>query len=117
MDTNSNSKTTKNTIDEKTKKLFQKWFWGLFGGILCLIAIIFFLISVGLVGYVPPLEELENPKNKLATEIYSSDNQVLGTFYSGKDNRMKIRRAFAKPYQRTDSYRRHTFLQTLGRRR
>ena len=89
MDTNSNSKTTKNTIDEKTKKLFQKWFWGLFGGILCLIAIIFFLISVGLVGYVPPLEELENPKNKLATEIYSSDNQVLGTFYSGKDNRMK----------------------------
>ena len=89
MDTNSNSKTTKDTIDEKTKKLFQKWFWGLFGGILCLIAIIFFLISVGLVGYVPPLEELENPKNKLATEIYSSDNQVLGTFYSGKDNRMK----------------------------
>ena len=89
MDTNSNSKTTKNTIDEKTKKLFQKWFWGLFGGILCLIAIIFFLISVKLVGYVPPLEELENPKNKLATEIYSSDNQVLGTFYSGKDNRMK----------------------------
>ena len=68
MDTNSNSKTTKNTIDEKTKKLFQKWFWGLFGGILCLIAIIFFLISVGLVGYVPPLEERKGATTGVCTD-------------------------------------------------
>ena len=53
------------------------------------IALTFLLISVGIVGYVPPLEELENPKNKLATEIYSADGKVIGTFYSGKDNRMK----------------------------
>ncbi|MDR3328285.1 MAG: transglycosylase domain-containing protein [Prevotellaceae bacterium] len=70
------------------KKKFLKWFWGIFAGVFVLIALIFFSISIGLIGYVPPIEELENPKNKLAAEIYSSDNRIIGTFYTSKENRM-----------------------------
>jgi penicillin-binding protein 1A len=79
----------KNSLDDKTKQKFLKYFWGIVAIGVGVIALTFLLISVGIVGYVPPLEELENPKNKLATEIYSADGKVIGTFYSGKDNRMK----------------------------
>ena len=30
---------------------------------------------------MPSFEELENPKNSLATEIYSADKVLLGKFY------------------------------------
>lgn len=79
----------KNSLDDKTKQKFLKYFWGIVAIGVGVVALTFLLISVGIVGYVPPLEELENPKNKLATEIYSADSKVIGTFYSGKDNRMK----------------------------
>jgi penicillin-binding protein 1A len=36
---------------------------------------------LGLWGFMPSFEELENPKSNLASEIYSADNQLLGTFY------------------------------------
>ena len=32
-------------------------------------------------GYLPPLEELQNPKNTFASEIFSSDMQSLGRYY------------------------------------
>ena len=39
---------------------------------------IFSLVANGKIGYMPPIEELQNPKNKLATEIYSADHELLG---------------------------------------
>ena len=39
------------------------------------------LISLGKVGYIPPFDELENPKSNLATEIYSADGKLLGKYY------------------------------------
>lgn len=56
-------------------------FWGLFSGMLLLVLLFFFLLSVGALGFMPSFEELENPKSNLATEIISADQQVLGTFY------------------------------------
>jgi len=35
--------------------------------------------------------ELQNPKNKFATEIYSSDLQILGHYFYSKQNRVGIR--------------------------
>ena len=40
-------------------------------------------------GAMPPLEQLENPKTNLATQILSSDGVVLGKFYFN-DNRTPI---------------------------
>lgn len=57
------------------------WFWGLFFAGILLVSIFFVLISNGLFGKLPDVKELENPKNNVATEIISSDNQVIGKFY------------------------------------
>lgn len=40
-----------------------------------------FMVSWGWFGELPPLEELENPKTYLASEIYSEDGVVLGKYY------------------------------------
>ncbi len=39
------------------------------------------LTYTGQFGRLPSFEELENPKSNLATEIYSEDGKVLGTFF------------------------------------
>ena len=44
------------------------------------IVVIFVSISKGWIGYMPPVEELENPNYKFATEIFSEDGKVLGTW-------------------------------------
>lgn len=49
---------------------------------------VFLSISKGWIGYMPPVEELENPTYKFATEIFSEDNQVLGTWSYSKENRI-----------------------------
>ena len=65
-------------------------FWSLFlAGVLCLV-LIFTSINKGWIGYLPPLDELQNPQNKYATEIYSSDMEVLGRFFTGNDNRVGV---------------------------
>lgn len=55
---------------------FRKTFWKIFTGLAAVI-LIFFLISIGWIGYLPEIRELQNPINKSATEIYSSDAQLL----------------------------------------
>ena len=40
-----------------------------------------FMISAGVFGKLPSFEELENPKSNLATEVYSSDQVLLGKYY------------------------------------
>lgn len=77
-----------NLFSDNFKKKFFIWFWTLFfAGFLCIFGI-FYSISKGWIGYMPPLEELQNPNYKYATEIYSSDMQVLGSFFSNKENRV-----------------------------
>ncbi|MBR6830072.1 MAG: transglycosylase domain-containing protein [Paludibacteraceae bacterium] len=62
-------------------KPFLAWFWGLFFGGLLVIWFVMWLITRGVLGYLPPLEELQNPKNTFASEIISSDMQSLGHYY------------------------------------
>ncbi len=68
---------------------FLLWFWGiLLGG--CLIVILIFVgIANGVIGYLPPLDELQNPKNQFASEIYSSDMKSLGRYYIN-ENRVGV---------------------------
>lgn len=75
--------------DEKRKK-FNRNFWKLFILGSTIVIAIFTLITIGWIGYIPNLEQLQNPINKSATEIYSSDMKLLGKFYQGTDNRIPI---------------------------
>ncbi|MFH2142546.1 MAG: transglycosylase domain-containing protein [Bacteroidota bacterium] len=60
------------------------------------IIILFILISNGLLGYMPSWDSLENPKSFLATEIYSSDQELIGTYF--KENRSNVSYEKLSPY-------------------
>ena len=51
---------------------------------------IFFSIAKGWIGYMPPVEDLENPNYKFATEVFSEDVKVLGTYSYSKENRVFV---------------------------
>jgi penicillin-binding protein 1A len=58
-------------------KNFIKWMWRLYAlGILIVIGV-FVMLSFDL----PSFEELENPRSRIASNIYSSDDEVLGKYY------------------------------------
>ena len=65
------------------------WLWGIFLGVGFLIAILLLLIYNGVIGYMPPIEELEDPHSKLASVVYASDGTTeLGRYYIGAGNRI-----------------------------
>lgn len=37
---------------------------------------------------MPPIEDLENPIDKYASQVYSSDGTMLGTYSQAKNNRI-----------------------------
>ena len=56
-------------------------FWSILSIPFLVIILLFILLSSGKLGYVPTFEDLENPKNNLASEVYSADDVLLGKFY------------------------------------
>src|ERR1035437_2458780 len=69
---------------------FRRIFWMLFAfGILCFV-MMFVFINIGWIGYLPPIDELQNPRNKNASEIFSSDMQTLGRYFFSKENRVGV---------------------------
>lgn len=84
------------TQSNMNKKKFLAWFWGLFlAGITCVV-LIFWFITKGWIGYLPPLEELQNPKNRYASELFTSDMQSLGRYYRN-ENRIGVQYADLSP--------------------
>jgi len=70
-------------MNENNKK-FRKyliWFWSLVALPYIFIVVMFLLISAEMLGPMPTFEELENPENSLASEVYSEDGILLGKFY------------------------------------
>ena len=68
---------------------YIKGFWILFVSSLAAIALLFFLLAQGYIGFMPTFEELENPENILASEVISSDGKVLGKYFH-EENRTYI---------------------------
>jgi len=65
-------------------------FWFLFSvGVISMYGL-FYLASIGKFGEMPDFRQLENPKTNFASEIISSDNEVLGKYYFN-DNRTPIK--------------------------
>jgi penicillin-binding protein 1A len=64
--------------------------WAAFAVGIIGITLIFFLIAKGKIGYMPPIEDLENPINKYASQIISADMKQLGTYSIDKGNRVYI---------------------------
>ncbi|MFS4492822.1 penicillin-binding protein 1A [Maribacter sp. 2308TA10-17] len=68
---------------------FIKWFWILFGIGVFSVALLFLSASWGWLGPLPTYESLENPQTNLASQIISSDDELLGKFYLD-DNRTPV---------------------------
>lgn len=62
--------------------------WMCFGGGLLLIFLFFLLAYNGIIGYMPPVEELKNPKDRFASIVYSSDGEEMGRYYRNTGNRV-----------------------------
>lgn len=65
------------------------WFQKINLTLFALLILLFILIKVGLFGYMPDLDEIKNPNNVLATNVYSSDYELLGSYYI--QNRTEVR--------------------------
>jgi len=50
----------------------------------------FVAIWNGWIGYMPPISELQNPINRFATQVYSADGKVIGTWNENRENRVCI---------------------------
>ena len=90
-------KTGKKTSTKSLTTKVMQWLWGLLVAGILAIVVVFWLICEGMLGYLPPLEELQNPKNKFATEIISADMQSLGRFYRN-ENRVSVEYTDISPY-------------------
>lgn len=85
--------TKKKGLDENAwVKRFWKWYL-----VSLIIAALFFIaLSIGWLGFMPSFEELENPKSKLASEVISADQKVLGSFYI--ENRSNVHYSELSPW-------------------
>ena len=78
-----------NSSKKKPFRLFINIFWVLIGSFILFVSLIFYGAGIGYFGPMPDLQQLENPKTNLATQIFSSDGIVLGKYYY-EDNRTPI---------------------------
>lgn len=58
-----------------------KIIWRLFIGGLIVFALLVTAISMGWLGYMPSMKELENPESAIASEVYAADGSLLGKYY------------------------------------
>jgi penicillin-binding protein 1A len=72
------------------RKKFLCILWALVACIILGVGFVFTAIANGWIGYVPPIEELENPNLKFATEIIAEDGALLGTWSLSKENRVFV---------------------------
>lgn len=76
-------------VDNQDFSKYVKWFWKLFFSGILFVILLFLFASWGLLGSMPSFEKLENPDSNIATEIISSDGEVLGKFYA--ENRVPVK--------------------------
>lgn len=62
--------------------------WILLLGPFLFIFLMITLVGLGIFGSLPKVDELLNPKNNLATIVYSGDMKILGKYYS--ENRVNV---------------------------
>ena len=75
--------------EEKDINYYKKKFWKVFFYGLVGILVFFLFASWGLFGSMPSFEDLENPDSNLATEIISSDGEILGKYFEKNRSQLK----------------------------
>ncbi len=83
----------------KRNQRVVKWLWASFLSLGAFIFLFLLLIYNGVIGYMPPIEELEDPHDKLASLVYASDGTTeLGRYFFGSGNRVYTDYDAVSPY-------------------
>ncbi|MBR6716696.1 MAG: transglycosylase domain-containing protein [Prevotella sp.] len=80
------------------RKAFIRFLWGFLAVGIIASTIGFFGIWFGFIGYMPGLDDLQNPINRSASQIYSSDGLVMGTYNFDRENRICVSYNNLSPY-------------------
>jgi len=72
------------------RKAFVRCLWTLLITGILAVAVLFTAIYNGWIGYMPPIEELQNPINRYATQVYSADRKLMGTWSLNRENRVLV---------------------------
>ena len=68
------------------KKIFIL-IWVLFFSVIATVSFAFVGVVKGWIGYMPNIEELQNPINRYASQVFTADGKLLGT-WSRSENRI-----------------------------
>ena len=72
------------------RKIIVRFLWTMIVLGILTAALAFTAIWNGWIGYMPPVEDLQNPINRFATQIYSADGKVIGTWNFNRENRVCV---------------------------
>ena len=72
------------------RKIVVYILWTLLAVFVLTAALAFMAINNGWIGYMPPIEELQNPINRFATQVISADGKVMGTWNYNRENRIMV---------------------------
>ena len=72
------------------RKIFVLSLWALLLVFVLAAALAFTAINKGWIGYMPPIEELQNPINRFATQVISADGRIMGTWNYNRENRIMV---------------------------
>lgn len=62
--------------------------WWAFGIMTVIVIVFFILVYNGIIGYMPPVEELRNPQDKFASTILTADGVEMGRYFRNSGNRV-----------------------------
>ena len=66
------------------------FFWGFLIFSIGIIVVFFVSVWNGWIGYMPDMEELSNPIDKFASQVYSADGKLIGTWNQDNANRIVV---------------------------
>ena len=72
------------------KKVIIGTLWALLVATVLTSALGFYAINEGWIGYMPPVEDLQNPINRYATQVVSADGKIMGTWNYNRENRIIV---------------------------
>lgn len=71
-------------------KKFVRGMWFAFIGILCMLVLIVIAMWNGLLGTMPDIEDLQNPIDKYASQVFTADGVLMGTWNKEGGNRIYV---------------------------
>lgn len=80
------------------RKTFVRILWGTLCAVIVFLAVSFTSIWFGWIGYMPDLEDLQNPISRYASQIYSVEGKILGTYNMNRENRVHVDYDGISPY-------------------